>query len=208
MRLGNRQHVSKAQAFQSSAKLAITAVHFVGGHPTRGNALGHRVLNHRQEETRFGLEGDRRGNSGFFAALSILNPFLRDIQSTIEERETTRTCIREKNADLAIDDVSGGSTVLALDSGGMRSLFEKAGFIAGKDAVLFTEMFDDIGSQVVPYEIRIPMLAIEETLHAVGCRVSRFFGDLPAIFPQDRRDQRQQVGGAARSCLASYEKFS
>lgn len=48
-----------------------------------------------------------------------------------------------------------------------------------------TQPLQNVGTQIVAYQIRIPDDTIEQALHSIGAAFSSVFGQLPAVFALD-----------------------
>src|SRR3979411_3070779 len=64
-----------------------------------------------------------------FKATSIVGPFLRKIQRTIDERMTVARNVGSEDPDLAVRDLAGGTSILPSHSARRLALLEKAGLV-------------------------------------------------------------------------------
>ncbi len=69
------------------------------------------------------------------APLLIAAPFLREIQSEIEQRMVVARDITHKHADLAVVDFASVATPLAFDPDGMDAAFGETARIEGEDTI-------------------------------------------------------------------------
>src|ERR1700682_6740340 len=70
--------------------------------------------------------------------------FLRKIQRTIDERMTVARHVGGEDADLAVRDLAGGTSVLPRHPARRLALLEKAGLVDHEDRIVIRQMLDDI----------------------------------------------------------------
>ena len=68
-----------------------------------------------------------------------------------------------------------------------------------KYGVLIAEVFDDVSARVVADCLGIPLGPGQQVLQAIRCGVSGMFGNRPAVFPWQVRQQSQDEGPCAAS---------
>jgi hypothetical protein len=112
--------------------------------------------------------------------------------------------VSEKDADLAVLNPTGRTTVLSGYAGRFRTLLEKPSLIDDQHAIRITKVLDDVAAEVVAYGIGIPASTPKEALEAMWSLVANGLGDLPGVFPFDASEQAPEIGlGAEAKILAA-----
>src|SRR6266700_1138776 len=141
--------------FKKGSQVGIAPVDAIGDHP--GDGYGWAGLQeageHEGGELGFGQEAASVGDAGLLAARAIGDPVGGEVEFAINEGMACGGDKAEKDADLAVFDLSGAAAPLGFDASGMSALFGKAGFIEGQDGVLGAQMLDGIGPQVIAEQI-------------------------------------------------------
>src|SRR5713226_5390950 len=113
--------------------------------------------------------------------------------------------VGEKNADLAVLDLSGRPAILGSDARRVAAAFGKAAFIQheyGEEPLMVRTGRHKWGRgqgpadqrpQVITYAVVVPDGAREQALHAIGPQLPGVFSDLPAIFSGDVTEDGLQV---------------
>src|SRR5215218_11071281 len=133
---------------------------------------------------------------------SAQHPAPGQVERAVDESLTMAAGVGQEHADLAVLDAPGRARILTMHAGRLRALLQKPGLVKHQDGLLIAQVLDDVGAQIVAYEIGIPAHAGEEVLHAVGGTVAGRFGQLPAVLALDRGQQPTQVSHGPLARLA------
>src|SRR5450432_2074400 len=93
-----------------------------------------------------------------------VGPFLRKIQSAIDERMTVARNVGSEDPDLAVRDLACGASVFPRHSARRFALLEKAGLVDHEDRIVIRQMLDDIIAYDIAQGTRIPIHAAQDRL--------------------------------------------
>ncbi len=196
--------------FKKGSQVGIAPVDAIGDHP--GDGYGWAGLQeageHEGGELGFGQEAASVGDAGLLAARAIGDPVGGEVEFAINEGMACGGDKAEKDADLAVFDLSGAAAPLGFDASGMSALFGKAGFIEGQDGVLGAQMLDGIGPQVIAEQIGVPDRVGEQVLHTIGGAFASVFGELPTAFALHGAQQSFQIRQRALARFGAGETGS
>jgi hypothetical protein len=81
----------------------------------------------------------------------------------------------------------------------------KARFVDHQDGVRIAQLLQNVGTQIVAHQIRVPGRAVEQALHPVWSGFSGVFGQLPAIFALDGTDDAFEIGQCSTTGFRASE---
>ncbi len=199
---GHGQHIGIAMRFQPGAQVQVAPVDRIGHHPGDGEVSLEDPLHHLQRQFRLGLETDGVRNACGSAALAIFHPGKRQIEFSVDEAMSRRRHIAQKHAHLTVLDLPAGAAVLHLDAGRLAAALGEAALVDHYNGIARAELLQDVATQVLTHETRIPDGAREQAVHAVRGGFPGVFGQLPAIFAFNAAQDPLQIsqGTTTRFC--------
>ena len=143
-----------------------------------------------------GLVAKRRSsrNAGLPAALTIVRPFLGQIEFPIEQRMAQRAGIAQKHADLAVVHFPDRALYCRATPDRVAAFFGEPSFVEDQHAVGIAEMLPDISVQLVSDASVSHWAPAQQALEAVGSQLSADFRDLPAVLALGLTEQAAQIG--------------
>src|ERR1700722_11584558 len=154
----------------------------IASDPLEWDGRGYGARDHSRRKLWFGRKADIGGHVGGFEASWIVSPFLRKIQHAIDERMTVARNIGSEDSDLAVRDLTCGTSVLPRHSARRLALLEKAGLVDHKDCIVIRQMLDDIIAHDIAQAISIPIIATEDRLLPPRARIACGLGAHPTSF--------------------------
>src|ERR1019366_5127997 len=112
----------------------------------------------------FGCKAGIGGHVCGFQATWIVGPFLRKIQRAIDERMTVARHVGSEDADLAVRDLTRGTSVLPRHAARRLALLQKAGLVDHEDRIVIRQMLDHIIADDIAQGISIPIHATQDRL--------------------------------------------
>jgi hypothetical protein len=101
--------------------------------------------------------------------------------------------IIEKHADLTILDLPCRPTILHLNASRFAASLGEAGLVNRHNGIIAAEPLQDVGAQVITYQVSIPDCLGEKALHTIWSGFSGMFGQLPPIFARHFAQQSLQI---------------
>jgi hypothetical protein len=122
-------------------QVQIAAVDRIGHHPGKRDLRCPEAREHLDCQFWFGLEAHRLRNTGFSTPLLIHKPIEGEIEFTVNEGMAEGRHVGQKDADLTVLDLPGGSTVLDLDPCRLLAAFGETAFIDDHNGGFLSEVF-------------------------------------------------------------------
>jgi hypothetical protein len=185
----NRHHITQSVASNGCAQSWVSSIDFVAGHPPRGYSGGHSAVDQCCRQRWFGRETPLvGGDSGVGAAIMVVGPAARKVQSPVDQRVPTRGRIRQIHRHLGVLDAARGTAVLALHPDAVHTLLDVTGLIDHQDRTRVAERIDDVIAQIVADIVGVPAGPCQQVLQPVRSDRAAMLGDRPAILAIQARD--------------------
>jgi hypothetical protein len=139
------------------------------------------------------LEHHVRGDLGLRPTLGVGRPPLGQIEPTVQEDVSRGARVGQHRRDLAVLDLAGRSTLLALNPDRAGAPLEDAGLIDDPDALRIAKRLAHEVLQDVASRLHVPVRAVEQPLSPIGCGIADRFGYLPAVLAFDGGEQSAQI---------------
>src|SRR5450432_1304444 len=163
MSAADPEYIAFACATQLLFDIANT-VDSITSNPLEWDRRGYGACDHARCKLWLGRKADTGRHIGGFQTIWIVGPFLRKIQRAIDERITVARHVGGEDADLAVRDLAGGTSVLPRHSAGGLALLEKAGLVDHQHRIVIGQMLNDIVAYDVAQAIGIPIPATQDRL--------------------------------------------
>jgi hypothetical protein len=106
------EHIRHRVVMAPGPQVRVTAVTGVRQYPGERHVGRAGVLEHRDGQLGLGGEGDLVGHPGLTAPLTVVRPFLGQIQTAVDEGVSGGGGVGEHHHGLAVADIAGQPTVL------------------------------------------------------------------------------------------------
>src|ERR1700687_4701974 len=136
----------------------------ITSNPLEWYRRGYGACEHARCKLWLGRKADTGRHICGFQTIWIVGPFLRKIQRAIDERMTVARHVGGEDADLAVRDLAGGTSVLPRHPARRLALLEKAGLVDHEDRIVIRQMLDDIIADDIAQGISIPIPATQDRL--------------------------------------------
>src|ERR1700726_3005731 len=143
MSAADPEHVAFAGPTQLLFDIANT-VDSITSNPLEWYRRGYGACDHARCKLWLGRKADTGRHICGFQTIWIVGPFLRKIQRAIDERMTVARHVGGEDADLAVRDLAGGTSVLPRHPARRLALLEKAGLVDHQHRIVIRQMLDDI----------------------------------------------------------------
>jgi hypothetical protein len=135
----------------------VGAVDLVAGDP-RGRDTSHkRAADHRSRERGLGRKRCLIWDSGRGAAVRVLRPRARQVQSTVDQGVPAASGVGEEHRDLSVLDPPRGAGVLALHPDRVHTFLQITGLINHEHRVRVGECVRHVIAQIVADSIGVPL---------------------------------------------------
>ena len=114
------------------------------------------AFHHLHRQFRFGLEAHRLRNARHLTPLGVCSPVPRKIEFPIDEGMTFGRDVGQKDAYLTVLNLPTGPSVLHFDAGRLAASLREAGLVNHHHGIVMAQLLQNIGTQVVTYQIDIP----------------------------------------------------
>src|SRR5215208_6698348 len=175
----DRQDIGLRTLFQPATQYAIVAIDTIPTHKRQHHTTLEGTREHLLCQRRFGGKGALVRDTGATTALAIVDPFFWQIQLAIKQRVALRRGVGQKDADLAVLNPPGGTTILACHASGMATFLEKASLINHSHSISIGQIVGHIAAQFVAQQIGIPVRAPKQVLKAIRIGVAANLSQLP-----------------------------
>src|SRR6202048_33006 len=163
MSAADPEHVAFACPAQLLFDIANT-VDSITGNPLEWYRRGYGACDHARCKLWLGRKADTGRHICGFQTIWIVGPFLRKIQRAIDERMTVARHVGGEDADPAVRDLAGGTSVLPRHPPRRLALLEKAGLVDHEHRIVIRQMLDDIIAYDIAQSISIPIHATQDRL--------------------------------------------
>src|SRR6202048_1574673 len=163
MSAADPEHVAFACPAQLLFDIANT-VDTITSTPLEWYRRGYGACEHARCKLWFGRKAGIGGHICGFQTIWIVGPFLRKIQHAFDERMTVARHVGGEDADLAVRDLAGGTSVLPRHPARRPALLEKAGLVDHEHRIVIPQMLDDIIADDIAQGISIPIPATQDRL--------------------------------------------
>ena len=177
---------------QPQPQLAVAAVDLVPGKPTERDTRIRCPLQHQLRQLRLGPEYRILRHPGLPPPLPVLGPYLGQVQFPVQQRPAPGAGIGQENANLTVLDPSRRAAVLTLHPNGLAALLEKPGLVYHQNPTGVAQMLHNIVPEVIPDQVRIPPVVVQQALHSIGSGVARLLRQLPAVLSLHGTEQSPQ----------------
>jgi hypothetical protein len=153
---GHGQHRVIRMRFQPGPQIQVAAIDRISHDPGNGATRLLHALEHLDRQFWLGLEAHRLRNMGGATAIPILAPVQGQIQLTVNQGMSTRRDVAQKDPNLTILDLPGGSTLLQPHASRLGAPFGKTAFINDQDRRLLAQLLQHVAAHLIAHAMRIP----------------------------------------------------
>lgn len=179
----------------------MAAIDTIAGDPGRQNARLDRSLEHLPGQLWLGGKFHLLRDADPAATFPVIGPTFGQVQGPIQKSRPFGTGIGQKHPDLTVGRPAHRAAILHLHPNRVRPLFDKATFVYDEHGLRVAQVFDHVGSQIIPDVVRVPLGPVHKLLDAIGRRRPDRFGQLPAVLTGNVTQQALQIGRGPISAL-------